>query len=388
MAREFVQRYFVAKGMIADLAIHDPDKGDAGISNPHFHVMTTMRPINLDGTWGQKQRREYVLDDEGNRVLDGNGNPVFNAVPTTNWGRPETLEEWREAWCRMVNEKFAEKGLDIRIDHRSYVRQGLELIPTVHEGPNVRQMEEKGIRTDKGELNRWIKATNRLMLDLRKKIKFLFGWITEIKEELYKPKTPSLADLLITYYNDRNTGAWSRKAKGNNLKEFSDAVNYLTENEIFTLEELEARLSSVSAKFDALSDSMKAKSARMKELQELIRLGENYKRTKPVYDELNGIKWKKQRDKFEVDYNADLRMFYTARRIIKEKLGDKPIDLNAWKLEHDWLRKEYVALSPQHRPLREELLKIQQVQYCVDRVLKQQEPKQEPPPRKVHDMEH
>ena len=388
LAREFVQQHFVAKGMIADLAIHAPDKGDAGIFNPHFHVMTIMRPINLDGTWGQKQRREYVLDDEGNRVLDGNGKPVFNAVPTTDWGRPETLEGWREAWCRMVNDKFTEKGLDIRIDRRSYVRQGLELIPTVHEGTNVRQMEEKGIRTDKGELNRWIKATNRLMLDLKKKIKSLFGWITEIKEELSKPKTPSLADLLITYYNDRNAGAWSRKAKGNNLKEFSEAVIYLTENEIFTLEELEARLSSVSAKFDTLSDSMKAKSARMKELQELIRLGENYQRTKPVYDELNSIKWKRQCEIFGTSNDTDLRMFYTARRIIKEKLGDKPIDLNAWKQEYDRLRKEYAALSPQHRPLREELLKIQRVQYCVDRVLKQQEPRQEPPPRKIQDMEH
>ena len=133
---------------------------------------------------------------------------------------------------------------------------------------------------------------------------------------------------------------------------------------------------------------MKAKSARMKELQELIRLGENYKQTKPVYDELNSIKWKKQREKFGTAHDADLRMFYTARRIIKEKLGDKPIDLDAWKLEHDRLRKEYAALSPQHRPLREELLKMQRVQYCVDRVLKQQEPRQEPPSRKVQDMEH
>lgn len=51
---------------------------------------------------------------------------------------------------------------------------------------------------------------------------------------------------------------------------------------------------------------MKAKSARMKELQELIRQAENYKRLKPVYDELNGIKWKKQREKFETAHDADM----------------------------------------------------------------------------------
>ena len=91
---------------------------------------------------------------------------MFNAVHTTDWHEPETLEHWREQWAAAVNTKFEEKGLDVRIDHRSYVRQGLDLIPTVHEGANVRQMEVKGIRTEKGELNRWIKATNRLMQDV------------------------------------------------------------------------------------------------------------------------------------------------------------------------------------------------------------------------------
>ena len=41
-------------------------------------------------------------------------------------------------------------GLDVRIDHRSYERQGVEFLPTVHEGATVRAMEKKGIRTEKG----------------------------------------------------------------------------------------------------------------------------------------------------------------------------------------------------------------------------------------------
>ena len=382
LARKFVQEQFVAKGMIADLAFHSPEKEDGGIPNPHFHVMTTMRPLNPDGTWGQKQRREYLLDEDGNRIRDKNGDYMFNAVHTTDWHEPETLEHWREQWAAAVNTKFEEKGLDVRIDHRSYVRQGLDLIPTVHEGANVRQMEAKGIRTDKGELNRWIKATNRLMLDIKKKIKSLFGWISEVKEELSKPKTPSLADLLISYYQDRNAGAWSQKAKGKNLKEFAEAVNYLMENKLLTLEALEARLSAVSTEFDTLSDTMKAKSARMKELQELIRQAENYKRLKPVYDELNGIKWKKQREKFETAHDADLRLFYTARRILKEKLGGKPITLTAWKQEYDRLQAEYAMLSPQYKPLREDLMKMRRVQYHLDRALQRRQPEQEAPKKK------
>ena len=73
------------------------------------------------------------------------------------------MDLWRRAWADMVNAKFEEKGLDCRIDHRFFVDRGLDLIPTVHERPHVRKMEKKGIRTEKGELNRWIKATNRMI---------------------------------------------------------------------------------------------------------------------------------------------------------------------------------------------------------------------------------
>ena len=109
LARKFVQEQFVAKGMIADLAFHSPEKEDGGIPNPHFHVMTTMRPLNPDGTWGQKQRREYLLDEDGNRIRDKNGDYVFNAVHTTDWHEPETLERWREAWSVLCNGKFEEE---------------------------------------------------------------------------------------------------------------------------------------------------------------------------------------------------------------------------------------------------------------------------------------
>ena len=157
------------------------------------------------------------------------------------------------------------------------------------------------------------------MQDVRKKIKALFVWMAEVKEELSKPQTLSLADLLIAYYNQRNAGAWSNKARTGNLKQFAETVNYLTENKLLTLEDLQERLSSVSEEFEALSGSMKKKSARIKELQELIREGENYQRLKPVHTELNNIKFKKQREKFETSHDAELRLFYAAWFYVKKK---------------------------------------------------------------------
>ena len=81
LARQFLLEQFVSRGMTVDFAVHQPDKEDGGIQNPHFHVMCPIRPIEPDGRWGNKQRREYVLDEHGNRIRDEAGNDVFNAVP-------------------------------------------------------------------------------------------------------------------------------------------------------------------------------------------------------------------------------------------------------------------------------------------------------------------
>ena len=131
LARQFLLENFVSRGMVVDFAVHQPDREDGGIPNPHFHVLCPIRPIEQNGKWGLKQRRVYELDEDGNRIRDQNGEFVFNAVPTTDWGSPETLEHWREAWAEMCNAKFAEKGIDVRIDHRSYERQGVDLLPTI-----------------------------------------------------------------------------------------------------------------------------------------------------------------------------------------------------------------------------------------------------------------
>lgn len=74
-------------------------------------------------------------------------------------------------------------------------------------------MEARGIATDKGSLNRWIRATNAILKDLRRKVKTLMDWIGEVREELSKSQVPTLADLLGTYYGARNAGAWSTRAR-------------------------------------------------------------------------------------------------------------------------------------------------------------------------------
>ena len=381
LARQFLLEQFVSRGMIVDFAVHSPDK-ESGISNPHFHVMCPIRPIGPDGKWGNKQRREYVLDENGERIPDGSGDYVFNAVPTTDWGSPETLEHWRQAWAELCNSKFAEKEPSCRIDHRSYERQGVDLLPTVHEGPTVRAMERKGISTEKGEFNRWIKATNAAIRDIRKKIAALVEWLKEVKGELSKPKAPDLISLLQAYYGRRNAGAYSQKARINNLKEMNALFNYLMENGIHDLETLENRVDALRESSDSLKTKLDNQTARMKEIRKLPDYLATYHETKPVHDGLQKIKFTRSKGKYKADHAAELKQFYEARRKLSAEFPDGKFDQHKLDTEYTRLEQEHEETYAQFKSIRADSQQLWKIKACVDSARKNLEQLQQQTPRK------
>lgn len=96
LLRDFVQHHFVAKGMIADLAIHHDNP-----NNPHAHLLLTLRNIEKGG-FGLKER---------------------------SWNSRASLQAWRKGWADTANEHLARAGLTVRIDHRTLKAQQLDLIP-------------------------------------------------------------------------------------------------------------------------------------------------------------------------------------------------------------------------------------------------------------------
>lgn len=162
LLREYVKASFVDKGMVADFAIHDNGDG-----NPHAHIMLTTRPFELDGSWGDKARMEYTLDEQGNKTYTAAGNARSVKVSTTDWDRKETLDNWRLAWAEHCNKALERVGSTERIDHRSLAAQGIDRIPTVHLGPNVIAMEQRGIDTDRGNQYREIAEINAELAELK-----------------------------------------------------------------------------------------------------------------------------------------------------------------------------------------------------------------------------
>ena len=379
LARRFLQEQFVSRGMICDFAVHLPDpKG--GIPNPHFHVLCPIRPINPDGTWGNKQRREYTLDKNGRRIRDVKGNYVWKSVPTTDWGEKETLLHWRQEWANYVNRELEKKNAPVKIDHRSYKEQGTHQLPTIHEGPTVRAMEKKGIRTEKGNLNRMIRAANALLKKLIARYQQLAAWIKEIKENLNEPVSPSLNLLLLEYLEKRNAGTYSNKAKINNLKQVSAEIAYLENHDLSTLDDLQAVTSQYREKLDQLNQKMRASEKRQKELNELISAAERYSSTKEVVDGMKNIHFKMKRDQYRKDHEMDFNIHFAAKRTLERLLKDNPdktLHLSQWKKEVEQLSAEYNADYEELKQQREESRELFRIKAQIDSVLKDQERIQE-----------
>ncbi len=101
-----------------------------------------------------------------------------------DWNEQDKAEEWRKAWADDITNKYLEENsIQEKVDHRSYQRQGIEQIPTIHLGVSASQMEKKGIAADRGNINREIKHQNMILREISRRIKALLNWIRGIGKE-------------------------------------------------------------------------------------------------------------------------------------------------------------------------------------------------------------
>ena len=395
LVREYCSSQFVSRGMCVDYAIHDTDKG-----NPHCHIMLTMRPLNERGTWAAKSKKEYDLDENGERIRLPSGRYKTHKIDLTGWNDKDNTLLWRKAWADYTNDFLERNGSPERIDHRSNAERGIDEIPTVHMGVAACQMEKKGIATEKGELNRSIQKTNRLIREIRAQIGKLKEWIADLfkaRETAPKqpPQSPNLANLLMKYLSVQREKSrkysqrWQRQHATDELKTIAAAVNYLSEHGISNLDELDASLSSVSDKAFSIREGMKTAEQRMKELQKLMEHGRNYQTYKPIQDEYRQIRWKGKQEKFAEARRAELTLWDAANRYLHANLpkGTKTLPIAEWEQEYADLKtqrdSDYTKLKDTHTNVSE----LQKIRKCVDIALRADQPEQTQSRTKRHDID-
>ncbi|NEK39745.1 Ti-type conjugative transfer relaxase TraA, partial [Rhizobium leguminosarum] len=135
LMHDFVAGHITAQGMVADWVYHDAP------GNPHVHLMTTLRPLTEDG-FGSK--KVAVLGPDGKPIRNDAGKIVYQL-----WaGSTEDFNAFRDGWFACQNKHLALAGLDIRIDGRSFEKQGIDLEPTIHLGVGAKAIERKAEQSD------------------------------------------------------------------------------------------------------------------------------------------------------------------------------------------------------------------------------------------------
>ena len=334
LVHEYVRQNFVDKGMCADICIHD--RGDG---NPHAHVMLTMRPFEKGGTWGAKSKMEYILDDNGERIKLPSGRPKTKKISVTGWDEQGNAEIWRKSWADILNDNFEKYGHEIIVDHRSYARQGLEVLPTIHLGVVAHGLEQRGIDTERGDINRSIRAANA-------RLKSVDNEINAIKN----PPKPQLIIDLEKSIKAQNSPGYAHWARIFNLQQMAHTLIYIQENGFVDMESMQTAHQNAKTDVADIQQQIDSTKAKSKSLVVQKEQAEIYRKTLETYKKYNASgQFAYFKNKFYDQHKVDIDAHKKARAYLFEELKlDKFPSLKK-------LSGEIGELTAQEKSLRQEL---------------------------------
>ena len=316
-------------------------------------------------------KKEYILDENGEKVKLQNGNYKTKKINTVDWNEQEKAEEWRKAWADITNKYLEENNIQEKVDHCSFQRQGIKQIPTIHLGVSASQMEKKGITTDRGNINREIKHQNAILREISRRIKALLNWIRGIgkeektENENTKSPLPSKENLLSVFENLIRKNADKNNA---GLEKYIESYQLLKEKNITSLSELKEGITNLRDKNYKTTRALKDTEKKIDEKTQLIDQSEKYLKYKETYKAHTKLKNSKQED-FYNEHTAEIILFESAKKYLKEHLGEsKTLAISKWETEVTTLKKEKKSLYNQILEIREEVEQAEKVKTCIEQL--------------------
>ena len=395
---EFIEENFTSKGMIADCNIHNPMASD-NEEQPHAHILLTLREIDKKGNWKPKSKKEYILDENGEKIKLKSGNYKSRKVNLTDWNEPHKAKEWRENFSKKANEYLAKNNIDKRIDPRTFEEQGREELPQIHLGTKIFQMEKKGIQIERGNQNRKIIALNSELKKLKEEVAEINNWILSLlsivkelvkgfskeKQEEYNLK-PDLFDVysyLETYYNiqkelSKKLNYDSRMRKEHfDSKKYVNALSYMSNNNLKTIIDIQCKKDEVTEKLKENKEKISDCNKQIKNIDTLIKQAEVMKENKAVYDRYkradNSIFSKISGASKETYYNShkeEIDRYIRARSIFKKLSRSEKIETKKWEKEKATLQTNINNLTFNQKLIKEEISQINHIKYVVGEVNK------------------
>lgn len=180
-----------------------------------------------------------------------------------------------------------------------------------------------------------------------------------------KPQRQSI-NLLIDIQNNikaQESKGYEHWAKLYNLKQASRTLNFLTEHNISTYEELEQAAGKIHADFDAVSGKIKGTERQMNDTAILMKNVDTYDELKPVYE-----KYRKAKNKsaFENKYRREMILFRTATKNLK---GKNPPPASVLKNVYAELAEQKSVLYEEYKKLKQQAAEIDVIKRNVELLL-------------------
>lgn len=381
---EFVEENFTSKGMIADCNIHNKMASDDQ-EQPHAHILLTLREIDKEGNWKPKSRKEYILDENGEKIKLKSGNYKSRKINTNDWNERDKAKQWRESFAKKANEYLARNNIQKRIDPRTFEEQGREELPQIHLGTSSYQMEKKGIRTERGNRNRMILAINREFRKWKEELKRLTNWINTFSKNLFeayqeykaekkeeyenKAELFNLYEYISIYYEfqgekRKELNPYAKNKKGlADLKRFSKARAYLLSNKLQTIADLQGKINELQSKNKSIHQEIKDKTKQIQNLHQCLSLVDTIKENKAIYQA-----WKNKtlfKDSFYKTHQDEINDYKKAKETIERLTGTSSVKVKDWKKEIQNLEQEIRSLHQQSQKIIDEYQDINHIKYAV-----------------------
>ncbi len=271
-----------------------------------------------------------------------------------------------------TNRALEAAGQPALVDHRSYKRRGIDKIPSVHLGPAASQMEKRGIRTDKGEVNRQIAADNKLLKEIKARITRLYNWS---KAEAEKPEgqQPSMIDLWEAQQQLKRPDTRTGKIRA--LQESAALFSFLQANGIQSMQQLHEKISDMNTRYYDLRREIVKAERRIAVLTERGEMWAQYNEYKTVHKQLARVKPEK-RELFEQRHSRELILYDAAARYLKAlKASEEELSPKEWRREIDLLTAQKQVDSIDMKAMREELKAVERLRKAADQLARQERDK-------------
>ena len=363
--RDYIKRNFVDEGMCAQFAIHDSENKDTGQRNLHCHILLTLRSIDEQGEWMAKQRKEYLTDENGERIpiidkktgqqkVDKQNRKQWKCktISTNDWSSKENAKKWRKDLADTVNAVNERMGMTENFwEHRTFKEQGLDIEPQIHLGAKASAMERAGIQTIRGNINRKIIESNAIILqakavyDEAKKslisvkalasvgVKKVADAIkNEIVEVIKKVESLNKGRLSLPIVGGKYLRLISNRAQLQNPETMEQFVHNMG---LTTFEELAKFKKDEVAKYEAVADDRETLFSRQEYIEKLLSVHEEQY---APYKQFNDEKWKLKgfaRKLYERKHIGELANYDIGREKLKSMIiePDKKITPKAWRKE-------------------------------------------------------